>query len=194
MALVPEDRKGAGAVLTMSILDNGSLPRLSTFAPTGWLQQRPRTTSVKAAMDSVHLRSRSLGQSVGTLSGGNQQKVVLARWLTGNVDVLLLDEPTRGVDVGARSEIYKIITDLAASGMAVLMASSDMPEVLSLSHRALVMRGGEMVGELDHQALRSQSAQDTIFRLAAGIAPTEEPADDTTTTSPSTASPTKDGQ
>ncbi len=191
MALVPEDRKGAGAVLTMSVLENGSLPRLSGFAAGGWLRQRARTTSVRSAMESVRLRSRGLSQTVGTLSGGNQQKVVLARWLTGTVDVLLLDEPTRGVDVGARTEIYRIITDLAASGMAVLMASSDMPEILSLSHRALVMREGEVVGELDRGQLSSDSAQDTIFRLAAGlgtVVPIPTPADPDTPADPAAAS------
>jgi ribose transport system ATP-binding protein len=169
MALVPEDRKGAGAVLTMNVLDNGSLPRLSNFTLGGWLRQRARGRVVKEAMSSVRLRSRGMSQSVGTLSGGNQQKVVLARWLTGHVDVLLLDEPTRGVDVGARGEIYRIITDLAASGMAVVMASSDMPEVLSLSHRAYVMREGALVGELDRQQLSAPDVQERVFRLAAGL-------------------------
>ncbi len=176
MALVPEDRKGAGAVLTMSVLDNGSLPRLPQFTVGGWLRQGHRSNVVKTAMTSVRLRSRGLSQHVETLSGGNQQKVVLARWLTGHVDVLLLDEPTRGVDIGARSEIYRIVSDLAASGMAVLMASSDMPEVLALSHRALVMRSGHIAGELDRAALRSATAQDTIFRLAAGLGSTGDEA------------------
>lgn len=174
MALVPEDRKGAGVVLTMDVLDNGSLPRLSSFTFAGWLQQRNRGRAVKTAMSSVRLRSRGLTQEVGTLSGGNQQKVVLARWLTGHVDVLLLDEPTRGVDVGARSEIYRIITDLAASGMAVVMASSDMPEILSLAHRTFVMNEGAVVGELDRAALSAPDVQDTIFRLAAGLNPRPE--------------------
>jgi ribose transport system ATP-binding protein len=119
----------------------------------------------------VRLRSRGMTQHVGTLSGGNQQKVVLARWLTGHVDVLLLDEPTRGVDVGARSEIYRIITELAQAGMAVVMASSDMPEVLSLSHRALVMRDGAVVAELDRAALSAPGIQERVFRLAAGLDP-----------------------
>jgi ribose transport system ATP-binding protein len=112
-----------------------------------------------------------LSQEVGTLSGGNQQKVVLARWLTGHVNVLLLDEPTRGVDVGARSEIYRIITELAAAGMAVVMASSDMQEILSLSHRAFVMSGGVVTGQLDRVALSAPDVQDTIFRLASGLDP-----------------------
>jgi ribose transport system ATP-binding protein len=169
MAFVPEDRKGAGAVLSMSVLDNGSLPRLSSFAFAGWLRQRSRGRRVGEAMSSVHLRSRGLTQSVGTLSGGNQQKVVLARWLTGHVDVLLLDEPTRGVDVGARSQIYRVITELAASGMAVIMASSDMLEILGLSHRAFVMRNGEVAGVLSRTELTSPDIQNTIFRLAAGL-------------------------
>ncbi len=170
VALVPEDRKGSGVVLTMDVLDNGTLPHLSSFDVGGWLRQRARRTAVGKAMASVRLRSNGLGQEVGTLSGGNQQKVVLARWLTQDVDVLLLDEPTRGVDVGARSEIYRIVVDLAASGMAVLMASSDMPEVLGLSHRVLVMRGGVVAHELDRADLSHDDVQETIFRAASGMA------------------------
>lgn len=173
MALVPEDRKGAGGVLSMDILDNGSLPRLSSFTIAGWLRERRRREAVQQATDSVRLKSRGLKQSMETLSGGNQQKVVFARWLVGNVDVLLLDEPTRGVDVGARSEIYRIILDLAAKGMAVVMASSDMPEILSLSHRAYVMREGRIVGSLSRSELEEPDIQDTIFRLASGLLDTK---------------------
>ncbi|NRG43049.1 sugar ABC transporter ATP-binding protein [Rathayibacter sp. VKM Ac-2835] len=169
VALVPEDRKGSGGVLSMDILDNGSLPRLSSFTVGGWLQQGARRKAVREATESVKLRSRGLNQTMETLSGGNQQKVVFARWLTGDVDVLLLDEPTRGVDVGARSEIYRIITKLASEGMAVVMASSDMPEILSLAHRAFVLRAGRIVGELDRDDLAQPSVQDTIFRLASGL-------------------------
>lgn len=169
MAMVPEDRKLSGAVLSMSVLDNGTLPRLSSFSIAGWLRGKARTEAVSEVMSSVRLRSRGLGQEVGTLSGGNQQKVVLARWLTGKVNVLLLDEPTRGVDVGARSEIYRIITEFAAQGMAVVMASSDMPEVVGLSHRAFVMRGGALVGELDREALDHPEVQESVFRLATAL-------------------------
>ncbi|MEN4473754.1 sugar ABC transporter ATP-binding protein [Mycolicibacterium cosmeticum] len=169
MAMVPEDRKLNGVVLSMSVLDNGSLPRLSSFSLAGWLRSKTRHKAVSDVMSSVRLRSRGLGQEVGTLSGGNQQKVVLARWLTGEVNVLLLDEPTRGVDVGARSEIYRIITEFAAQGMAVVMASSDMPEIVGLSHRAFVMRGGAVVGELDRAALDHPAVQESVFRLAAAM-------------------------
>jgi ribose transport system ATP-binding protein len=169
MAMVPEDRKLSGVVLSMSVLDNGSLPRLSAFSVGGWLKGKSRIKSVSDVMKSVRLRSNGLKQEVGTLSGGNQQKVVLARWLTGTVNVLLLDEPTRGVDVGARSEIYRIITEFAEQGMAVLMASSDMPEVVGLSHRAFVMRGGAFVGELDRDALDHPEVQESVFRLATAL-------------------------
>ncbi|MCV7290425.1 sugar ABC transporter ATP-binding protein [Mycolicibacterium wolinskyi] len=174
MAMVPEDRKLSGAVLSMSVLDNGTLPRLSSFSVAGWLRGKARTQAVSDVMSSVRLRSRGLGQEVGTLSGGNQQKVVLARWLTGDVNVLLLDEPTRGVDVGARSEIYRIITEFAAQGMAVVMASSDMPEVVGLSHRAFVMRAGLLVGELDRDALDHPEVQESVFRLATALDAKEE--------------------
>ena len=168
MALVPEDRKGAGAVLSMSVLDNATLPRIGAFSTAGWLNNKARTKNIAAVMSSLHLRSRNLDQPMETLSGGNQQKVVLGRWLTGPVEVLLLDEPTRGVDVGARSEIYRIIVDLAEQGMAVVMASSDMPEILSLSHRALVLREGSVVATLSREQLADPSIQDRIFRHASG--------------------------
>ncbi|RDH77998.1 sugar ABC transporter ATP-binding protein [Mycolicibacterium moriokaense] len=169
MAMVPEDRKLSGVVLSMNVLDNGSLPRLSSFSLAGWLRGKARTKAVSDVMASVRLRSRGLGQEVGTLSGGNQQKVVLARWLTGDVNVLLLDEPTRGVDVGARSEIYRIVTEFAAQGMAVLMASSDMPEIVGLSHRAFVMRNGAFVGELNRDDLDHPEVQESVFRLATAL-------------------------
>ena len=174
MALVPEDRKEAGAVLALSILDNASLPRISGFTRGGVIAARRRRTAIRTAMSSVALRS-GLGQEVGTLSGGNQQKVVLGRWLTGAVDVLLLDEPTRGVDIGARSEIYGLIVELAARGMAVVMASSDLPEILSLSHRALVLADGAVAAELDKDDLSRPDAQDRIFRLASGQLSTTAP-------------------
>lgn len=182
VAIVPEDRKGAGAVLSMSVLDNATLPRIAAFSRFGIITERKRKNAVGDVMKSMRLKSNGLGQHMENLSGGNQQKVVLGRWLTGTVDTLLLDEPTRGVDVGARSEIYRIIVDLAAQGMAVVMASSDMPEILSLAHRALVMREFGVAGELTRAQLASPEVQDTIFRLASGLdastpSVTEEPSE-----------------
>jgi ribose transport system ATP-binding protein len=168
LAIVPEDRKGSGAILSMSVLDNATLPRIAAFSRFGLLAGRSRREAIDTVMKSVRLKSDGLGQNMENLSGGNQQKVVFGRWLTGAVDALLLDEPTRGVDVGARSEIYRIVTELSAAGMAVVMASSDMPEILALSHRALVMRGLSVVGELDRAQLDDPTVQDTIFRLASG--------------------------
>ncbi len=169
VAIVPEDRKGAGAILSMSVLDNATLPRIAAFSRLGLITERKRKAAIDTVMTSMRLKSNGLGQHMENLSGGNQQKVVLGRWLTGTVDALLLDEPTRGVDVGARSEIYRIIVDLAAQGMAVVMASSDMPEILSLAHRALVMREFSVAGELTRVHLASPHVQDTIFRLASGL-------------------------
>lgn len=170
VALVPEDRKGAGLVLLQSVMDNTSLPNIKAFSKFGWIQPRKRRDAVQIANDSVSLRSRGPEQLVGTLSGGNQQKIVISRWLTQDVRVLLLDEPTRGVDVGARGEIYSIIHQLAATGMAVVLVSSDMPELIGLSNRVLVVRDGGVVGEIDQEGLEDADAvQERIFRLASGM-------------------------
>lgn len=169
IAIVPEDRKGAGLVLSQSILENGSLPHLKVFSRIGIIRRGKRRTVVSEAMQSVALKSRGLDQTTGTLSGGNQQKVVIARWLGHNTKVLLLDEPTRGVDVGARGEIYSIINQLAASGLAVVLVSSDMPELIGLSNRVLVVRDGNFVGELSQGELDKKDVQEKIFRFASGL-------------------------
>jgi len=166
IAIVPEDRKGSGLVLLRSVLDNGSLPRLRDYLVAGFMRMGLRRKKVDEAMTRVSLKSRSLDQPVETLSGGNQQKIVIGRWLGEDTKVLLLDEPTRGVDVGARGEIYTIIRDLAASGLTVLLASSDTPELIGLSHRVLVVRAGEVTGELSREELDQPDAQEQIFRLA----------------------------
>lgn len=165
-AIVPEDRKGAGLNLMRSVVENGSMPRLRNYTRLGFLRLRKRNKVVGEAMASVSLKARNLEQTVATLSGGNQQKIVIARWFGEETKVLLLDEPTRGVDVGARGEIYTIIRDLAASGVGVVLVSSDTPELIGLSHRVLVIRGGEITGELLRGDLDSDDAQEQIFRLA----------------------------
>jgi ribose transport system ATP-binding protein len=168
IAFVPEDRKGAGLVLSRSVVDNTSLPHIREFSRSGWVNFRSRNTAVTKVVGSVNLRSRGLSQLVGTLSGGNQQKIVLARWLTQSVKLLILDEPTRGVDVGARGEIYSIIRKLASEGMSVLLVSSDMPELIGMSHRVLVIRGGAVAGELTREELDQDDAQIKIFEYASG--------------------------
>ncbi|WP_214106842.1 sugar ABC transporter ATP-binding protein [Acrocarpospora catenulata] len=169
MAIVPEDRQVAGLVPRLSILENGILPRLSRFSVGGWKRTALARSRVTDVMNDMRLRSASLDQPVAALSGGNQQKVVLGRWLTDRVDVLLLDEPTRGVDVGARSQIYRIIADLASSGMAIVMASSDLPEVLGLAHRVLVMRRGRIERDISLATTTATAAQEEIFSHAAGF-------------------------
>jgi len=168
IAFVPEDRKGAGLVLSMSVVDNASLPHIRKFSRSGWVDFGVRNSAISKVVESVNLRSRGLSQLVGTLSGGNQQKIVLARWLTQSVNLLILDEPTRGVDVGARGEIYSIIRKLAEDGMSVLLVSSDMPELIGMSHRVLVIRSGVITGEMTRDELNQEDAQVRIFEHASG--------------------------
>jgi ribose transport system ATP-binding protein len=166
IAMVPEDRKLAGVLTSLSILDNITLPHLDRFTGMLGLVDNPkRRTRALDVLERTQVLYATLGQRVGHLSGGNQQKVALARWLvTGMPRVLILDEPTRGIDVGARSELYRLFNELAAQGVAILLASSDMPELINLSHRVLVMRGGGIMGELG----RDELDQERILRLAMG--------------------------
>ena len=171
IALVPEDRKLAGVLTTMSILDNVTLPLLPRFTgPLGLVDNAGRRRTSLDVLARTRVRYAHLGQKVAHLSGGNQQKVALARWLVGGAPrVLILDEPTRGIDVGARGELYRLIMELADHGVAILLASSDMPELINLSHRVLVVRGGKVTGELGPHELD----QERILRLAMGVAPVE---------------------
>ncbi len=165
IAMVPEDRKLAGVLTSMSVLDNVTLPHLDDFVLGGFVNDGARRRVSLDVLQRTRVSYASLAQKVAHLSGGNQQKVALARWLVGGAPrVLILDEPTRGIDVGARSELYRLINELAASGVAILLASSDMPELINLSHRVLVIRGGRIMGELG----RDEIDQERILRLAMG--------------------------
>jgi ribose transport system ATP-binding protein len=166
VALIPEERKTSGLVLSLNIVDNASLSSIPELSRLGFLYQARRRSRVKTVMERLNLRYRALRQTVDTLSGGNQQKVVIGRWLIGNSRVLLLDEPTRGVDVGARSEIYRIIAELAASGAAIVLASSDMNEVIGLCHRVLVVSDAAVAGELTYEETHRPDAQERIFSFA----------------------------
>lgn len=143
LAMVPEDRQHHGLLLPMSITQNATLPTLRG----AWLRPKAERTTAEAATARLWTALRSVNQPVRELSGGNQQKVVLTKWMLAGPKVLLLDEPTRGVDVGAKEEVHRLIRELADGGMAILLASSDLPEVLGLSDRVLVMREGRLVGE-----------------------------------------------
>jgi ribose transport system ATP-binding protein len=162
--LVPEDRKRMGLVLDLSVNENISLPNLKAFARALLIRggaERRNAVEQKAALD---IRTASVDTLVGTLSGGNQQKVVLAKWLSMTPRVVIFDEPTRGIDVGSKSEIYKLMRGLADAGVAVLMISSDMEEVIGVSDRIAVMREGRIAGFL----VRSEFSEENVMRLAVG--------------------------
>lgn len=148
IALAPEDRKGMALVLIRSVLENETLPILGSLTRAGFVRSRLERSIGQEYVDRLRIRTPSLDQDVSKLSGGNQQKVVIARWLATKPRVLILDEPTRGIDVGAKAEIYKLIDELAGTGMAVLLISSELPEVLGLSDRILVMQNGRITGEV----------------------------------------------
>jgi ribose transport system ATP-binding protein len=148
MGLVPESRKEQGLFLQMAIQENITINAMPHLSVGGFLKMDRVQRTAQKQVDDLGIRLASLEQAVMNLSGGNQQKVVLARWLTLNPIVLLLDEPTRGVDVGAKAEIYRIMSQLAHSGVAILMISSELPEILGMSDRILVMREGQIVAEL----------------------------------------------
>ena len=148
IGLVPESRKEQGLFLQMAIQENITINAMPQLSVGGFLNRHRAQRAAQKQVDDLNIRLASLDQPVMNLSGGNQQKVVLARWLTLNPIVLLLDEPTRGVDVGAKSEIYRIMSHLASTGVAILMISSELPEIVGMSDRILVMREGLIVAEL----------------------------------------------
>jgi ribose transport system ATP-binding protein len=151
--LAPEDRKRHGLVLPMTVAQNISLPDISHYRPRLWLQRQTEARIATEEVRRLRIKTPSIHQKVVNLSGGNQQKVVLGRWLAMRPKVLILDEPTRGIDVGAKAEIYQNMADLAASGIAVIMVSSDMEEILGVSDRVAVMHERRIVGILPRQNL-----------------------------------------
>jgi ribose transport system ATP-binding protein len=162
LALVTEDRKAEGLHLADSIRENVALPSLARLARFG-LRARDREAAL--ARDTVArlgVRATGIGQAVGTLSGGNQQKVVIGKWLATAPRILLLDEPTRGIDVGAKQEIYALVRALAAEGLAIVMVSSELPELLLLADRILVMSEGHATGTLD----RADASEEALLHLA----------------------------
>ncbi|GAA1823663.1 sugar ABC transporter ATP-binding protein [Luedemannella flava] len=149
LGLLTEDRKQQGLMLALPIRENASIASLPRLARAGFVDKGAERDTVEQHLGGLRLRAGSWEQPVSSLSGGNQQKVLLARWLATHARVLLFDEPTKGVDVGAKSEIYTVIGDLAAQGLAVIVVSSYLPEVLGLADRVLVMREGTVAGVLD---------------------------------------------
>ena len=163
-----EDRKRDGLVMTCSMRDNVSLASLPDISKWGILDRRQQTERIQAKVRELNVRPPHIERLVRQLSGGNQQKIVFAKWLLVHTDVLILDEPTRGVDVATKVEIYQIIRTLADQGMAILLISSEMPEILGMSDRILVMREGRLAGELT----RDQATEENLLALAAVANPT----------------------
>jgi rhamnose transport system ATP-binding protein len=166
IAYVPEDRRRHGVILDMAVAPNTSLAILKKMSAHGWIVFRRERALAAAFVHRLGIKTASIDAPVGDLSGGNQQKVAMARWLATEPAVLILDEPTQGVDVGAKAEIHRLMSELAGQGLAMLMISSDLPEVLGMSDRVAVMRGGRVVGTLD----RAAATQENVLALALGHA------------------------
>jgi ribose transport system ATP-binding protein len=164
VALLPEDRKGQGLVLMASMRENTALASLAQRSRWGVVDRAREHAAVARWIGELAIRAASQEQRVSLLSGGNQQKVVLARWMLAESQILLFDEPTRGVDVGAKAEIYDLMRRLTDAGAAILMISSDLPEALGLADRIVVMRDGCTVGEL----LREKATADAVAALILG--------------------------
>src|SRR5207249_2879387 len=162
---VPEDRKRSGLLLNFRLFSNHTLASLKKFARGGRLVQRLEVRAFQRWMKELSIRARSAHQQAASLSGGNQQKVVLSKWLELSPRLLILDEPTRGIDVGAKVELYEIMNRLAASGTAILMISSDLPEVLGMSDRLVVMHEGRVTGEFE----RAQATKERVMAAVMGF-------------------------
>ena len=162
--LVPEDRRNLGLITSLPIRENVTLPDLGRYTTAGLLNVTREKTAAKAVCGELNVKMSSVENEVGNLSGGNQQKVVLAKWLSLDPKVLIFDEPTRGVDIGAKSEIYFLMRELAKKGVAIIVISSDMEEVLGISDRVAVMHEGRITGILD----RDQCTEESVMQLAVG--------------------------
>jgi len=166
VGFLPEDRKAHGLVLERSVEENLVLPSARRLSRFGWMRRTAERALATRAVADLRIKTPGLEQRVVLLSGGNQQKVVLGKWLAADVDLLVIDEPTRGIDVAAKVEIYEEMNRLTAKGAGILMISSELPEVLGMSDRILVMRQGRIVAELDAVG----ATQEQVLRAALGQA------------------------
>jgi inositol transport system ATP-binding protein len=162
IGLLTEDRKITGAFLPLSVKDNMIISSIDNFIGKGFVKRKLVNDTCAAFVERLNVKTPSLNQVIMNLSGGNQQKVLMARWLLNNPDILILDEPTRGIDVGAKSEIHKLMSRLAQTGKAIIMISSELPEVLGMSDRIIVMHEGNLKGELS----RDKASQESVMELA----------------------------
>jgi ribose transport system ATP-binding protein len=164
LAFITEDRKDEGLVLDFSIRENIALTNLESFAPNGVVKTKDEKQFVKMMVERLKVKTESQETQASNLSGGNQQKVVIAKWVGTSPKVLIMDEPTRGIDVGAKREIYNLMNELTERGLAIIMVSSDLPEVLGMSDRILVIHEGKISGELS----REEATQEKIMTFATG--------------------------
>jgi ABC-type sugar transport system ATPase subunit len=165
LAYLPEDRIHQGLVQPMTISQNATMAVLPDLTPLGVLRPRREVRLTRRFMEQLRIKATSPAQVVRSLSGGNQQKVVLSKWLAAEPRILILDEPTHGVDVGTKADVHRTISHLAAQGLTILLISSELPEILGMSDRVLVMREGRLVGELS----RAEATQERVIAAAAGL-------------------------
>ena len=166
ICLLTEDRKEQGLVLGLSVRENFGLPNLETFSKNGLINRKKELGEFTSYVNSISIKISGPNQLAGELSGGNQQKVVLAKWLEKNAEILIFDEPTRGIDVGAKFEIYQLMNRLAEQGKGIIMISSELPEVLGMSDRIMVLKEGELMGEV---ANSPEVTQEQLMALAIGV-------------------------
>jgi len=167
IAYLPEDRQQQGLVLPMNVTQNVTLPILREFARLGWVDRVAEGRAAQGFAERLDIRAAGLWQKVRELSGGNQQKVVLAKWLAARPQILILDEPTRGIDVGTKAAVHQLMSTLAGQGLAILMISSELPEILGMSDRIVVMREGYVTGHLT----RAEATQEKIMAAATAATP-----------------------
>jgi inositol transport system ATP-binding protein len=164
LGLLTEDRKLTGIMGVLSVADNMTVASLDRYSPRGWLQKRRLNAAAQRQREALAIKTPTLAQLIKLLSGGNQQKVLVSRWLLTTPDILMIDEPTRGIDVGAKAEIHRLMSALAKEGKAILMVSSELPEILGMSDRVLVMHEGKLTGEFS----RAEVTQEKIMTAATG--------------------------
>jgi len=164
IGFLTEDRKSQGLVLNLSVKENICLPSVDRFSRLGVVNTKKESTAAKRYIKELRIKTPGMNQKVMYLSGGNQQKVIISKWLCTEVDILIFDEPTRGIDVGSKVEIYELMNQLTASGVAIIMISSELPEILGMSDRILVMHQGKLAGEFTAE----EATQEKILHMALG--------------------------
>jgi ribose transport system ATP-binding protein len=164
ICLLTEDRKSQGLILDMTCAQNTTLTKLDAVVERGLLQTGREAELTERLIEALSIKAQSPAQVVRFLSGGNQQKVVIAKWLFAESRVLIFDEPTRGIDVGAKFEIYNLIWDMADQGKAIIVVSSDLPELLGICHRIVVFSKGAIVGELDRAGFSEKAVLELAYR------------------------------